>query len=365
MSVFLAYFGMRITRFSVEHYRSESAPYRWRDGLAGGKGGPGQESLLRVSTDTGIDGIVWMSSPRVSQLILEDSLGPMLTRFDPWLREQAWYEVWERDRIEEFPLYALAYIDVALWDIQSKAAGVPLYRMLGGHKSRAKAYASTVTMDTEDDYLRLADRCLDRGYRAIKLHVWGRIQEDCRLVRRLRGHVGPDIDLMLDGSGGYTFDESLRLGRAMEAAGYLWLEEPMREFSLDAYEKLGAALDIPILGAECTDGCHFNAAEWVRRRACDRLRTSWYYKGGFTGALKVAHLAEAFQLQADVHGGGWGSLHLVCALPNSLYYESLVPEESFGDATLAGIPLPDEDGWVYPNETPGIGWEPDPARRLA
>ena len=105
-------------------------------------------------------------------------------------------------------------------------------------------------------------------------------------------------------------------------------------------------------------GGHFNAAEWLRHGACDRLRTSWFYKGGFTGALKTANLAESFQIQADVHGCGQGALHLVCALPNSLYYESLVPEECVPDATLLGHILPDAEGWVHPSDSPGIGWEP-------
>lgn len=356
---------MKITGFEIEHYEADSTSYRWRDGLPGGAGGKSRQSLLRVTTDSQIDGLVWLSHSAISQDLVQRCLAPMFVGADPRMREKIWYEIWERDRLEEFPMYALGYLDVALWDIQAKAAGLPAYQLLGGHKSRAKAYASTVTMETEDDYLRLADRCLERGYQAIKLHVWGRLQDDVRLVRALRKHVGPAIELMLDGSAGYTLEESIRLGRAMEEEGYLWLEEPMREFNLLAYEKLCATLDIAILGAECTDGCHFNAGEWVRRGACDRLRTSWFYKGGFTGALKTAAVAEAFQLQADVHGCGLGSLHLICALPNSLYYESLVPEECMPDATLAGPILPDRDGWVYPNQTSGIGWEPDPGRRVA
>ena len=220
-------------------------------------------------------------------------------------------------------------------------------------------------MDSLDAYLRLADDCLEAGYQAIKLHVWGRIRDDIELVRRLREHVGPDVELMLDGSAGYTLDESIRLGRAMEECDYLWLEEPMREFSLFAYEKLCDTLDIDVLAAECTDGCHFNASEWLRHGACDRLRTSWFFKGGLTGALKVANLAESFQVQADVHGGGPASLNLVCAIPNSEFYEVIVPEQALPDATRRGPILPDADGWVYPSEEPGIGWDPDPTKRIS
>lgn len=356
---------MKITSFEIEHYESDTIPYNWRDGLVGGAGGKARQTLLRVKTDADIDGVVWLKNDAISRDLVERCIAANFVGADPLMRERLWSLMWELDRLEEFPMYALGYLDVAVWDIAAKAAGVPVYKLLGGHKAQAKAYASTVTMDSIDEYLRLADRCLDRGYKAIKLHVWGRIRDDIDLVRKLREHVGPDVELMLDGSAGYNLEESIQLGRAMERCDYLWLEEPMREFNLYAYERLCETLDIAVLAAECTDGCHFNAAEWLRQGACDRLRTSWFFKGGFSGALKVASLAESFQIQADVHGPGPASLALVCALPNSLYYEALVPEEVLPDATLRGPILPDADGWVYPTEEPGIGWEPDPAKRVA
>lgn len=356
---------MKITGFEIEHYASETIAYDWRDGLVGGPGGKVVQTLLRVKTDSGVDGVVWLKNKAISVDLVERCIASRFVGADPLMREKLWSEMWELDRLEEFPMYALGYLDVAVWDIAAKSAGVPLYKLLGGHKARAKAYASTVTMRSVDAYLQLADHCLEKGYQAIKLHVWGRLRDDIALVRKLREHVGPDIELMLDGSAGYTLEESIQLGRAMEECDYLWLEEPMREFNLYAYERLCDTLDIAVLAAECTDGCHFNAAEWLRHGACDRLRTSWFYKGGFTGALKVAGLAESFQIQADVHGGGPAALALVCSLPNSLYYESLAPEEVLPDATLRGTILPDADGWVYPDETPGIGWDPDPNKRVA
>ncbi len=219
---------MKITELTIEQYQSESIAYRWRDGLTGGAGGTSKQSLLRVRTDAGIDGLVWLRNQAISQDLIERCFAPMFVNADPLMREALWYRTWECDRLEEFPMYALGYLDVAIWDIVAKAAQIPLYKLMGGHKTKAKAYASTVTLETDDDYLRLADECLEGGYRAIKLHVWGRVDDDIRLVQKLRDHVGPEIELMLDGSAGYTLDESLRLGRAMEDAGYLWLEEPMR-----------------------------------------------------------------------------------------------------------------------------------------
>ena len=353
-----------ITGFSIERYRRSTRAYRWRSGLAGGGGGPGVAGLLRVHTDSGHEGLCWIDKERISTAIIEDVLAPAFVGADVWMRETHWYRMWDTDRIEMLPLYALNYIDVALWDIQSKLAGVPTWKLLGGHKAAAKAYASTVTLGSTDEYLRLIDGCLERGYQAIKLHVWGDARADAQLAQADRRHVGPNVELMLDGSGGYTLDEALRLGRVLEEAGYLWFEEPLREYNLFVYERLCNSLDIPILGAETPAGCHFNASEWMIRGACDRIRTAWCEKGGFTGALKVAHLAESFQLQADVHGDDLGALQLVCALPNSTWLEVLDPEDTFGNATLRGPLFPDSKGMVYAPETPGIGWEPDPSLRI-
>jgi len=169
---------MKIVALEIEQYETESVGVRWRDGLIGSPGGKGRETLLRVKTDAGIDGLAWGSHAGITEDLVRRCFAPMFLGADPLMRERLWYEVWERDRIEKFPMYALGYMDVALWDIAAKAAGVPAYKALGGHKDRAKAYASTVTMEPLDDYLRLADRCLAKGYKAIKLHVWGRVLPD-------------------------------------------------------------------------------------------------------------------------------------------------------------------------------------------
>ena len=193
---------MKITGFEIEHYESQTIPYNWRDGLVGGSGGSVRQALLRVKTDADIDGVVWLRNLAISKDLVERCIAGNFLGCDPLMREHIWSQMWELDRLEELPMYALGYLDVAVWDIAAKSAGVPMFKLLGGHKSRAKAYASTVTMDSIDDYLRLADRCLEKGYRAIKLHVWGRVHEDIALVRKLRQHVGTEIELMLDGSAG-------------------------------------------------------------------------------------------------------------------------------------------------------------------
>jgi hypothetical protein len=91
-----------------------------------------------------------------------------------------------------------------------------------------------------------------------------------------------------------------------------------------SYAKLCDALDTPILAAECSDGAHWNAAEFIRRGACDIMRTDTLYKDGSTGGLKVAHLAESFGMKAGMHGEGIANLHLGLAIPNNTYYEDII-----------------------------------------
>lgn len=254
----------------------------WRRGLPG-SGETGRTTWLRVMTDEGIEG--WSSIPR-GELVLDlvrHRIRDTITGKDPLQKELRWHEMWELDRIEELPLYALGAVDVALWDITAKAAGFPLYQLLGGYRDSIPAYASTVTFASTEEYLDVADQCLEYGFKAMKLHAWGDARKDAKLCQDLRAHVGPDITLMYDGSAGFNPYEALHLGRALEEADYYWYEEPMREFSIGAYRRLCEDLDIPVLSAETSDGAHYNVADFIRHGAADMVRTSVHYKGESQG----------------------------------------------------------------------------------
>ena len=93
------------------------------------------------------------------------------------------------------------------------------------------------------------------------------------------------------------------------------------------------------------------SADFIRCGGAHLVRTSTHYKGGITGGLRVAHLADAFSLRAEVHGGGFPNLHLACAIPNTTYYESLVRSNPI--TIEAGI---GRDGCISPPQVPGIGW---------
>ncbi|MBA3643900.1 MAG: racemase [Chloroflexia bacterium] len=337
--------AVTVTERPVKHV------FRWRAGVPG-SGTTQIESRIEIRTDEGMTGVAYAARGAIIVDLFDRRLRDILIGRDPMLKEDLWERVWEIDRIEELPIYALGLADIALWDLTAKIAGLPLYQVIGGYRDRIPAYASTVTFETTEEYLECADQCLAHGFRAIKLHAWGDHRKDARLCQDLRTHVGDEIDLMYDGSAGFDYVESLYLGQALQEAGYLWYEEPMREFNIEAHRRLTERLSIPLLVAETSDGCHYNVADFIAREAAGMVRTSTHYKGGITGGLRVAHLAEAFNLRAEVHGGGLPNLHLACAIPNTTYYESLITSLPIDVEPGIG-----NDGAISPPHVPGIGWE--------
>ena len=340
---------MKITAVDVELREvTIEHGYRWRAGLP--RMNPVQTTLqLTIQTDEGISGTASVSHGRVMQDILDRGLRDWIVGQDPLNKEYLWQRLWEYDRLEEIPIYGLGVIDIALWDLTAKIAGLPLYKVIGGFRDRIPAYASTITYDTLEEFMDVADQCLALGFKAIKLHAWGDARRDAHLCQELRKRVGDDIALMYDGSAGFDLLDAIHLGRALGEAGYLWYEEPMREFSIDAYRRLREKIDVPLLSGETSDGAHFNIADFIVSGAADLVRTSTHYKGGITGALRIAHLADAFHMRAEVHGGGAANLHIACAIPNTTYYESLVSTNPV--VVEPGI---DANGTIGPGDAPGI-----------
>ena len=111
----------------------------------------------------------------VDRVLREELVGERADR-----REWLWHRLWELDRTEEFPIWLFGVVDVALWDLEGRVLGVPVHRLLGTYRDAIPAYASTTTFSTVEEYLDVADQCLELGYPAIKLHAWG----DARARRR-------------------------------------------------------------------------------------------------------------------------------------------------------------------------------------
>jgi L-alanine-DL-glutamate epimerase-like enolase superfamily enzyme len=338
-------------------------PFAWRHGL---RGGPpdGAGGVLRICTADGAEGVA-LAPRRGAGAILVDVvervLRDELIGADALQREWLWHRLWELDRTEEFPLFILGLVDTALWDLAGRVSDQPTWQLLGGFRRSIPAYASTVTFGSTEEYLDVATQCLALGYPAIKLHAWGDARADARLCTALRSHVGDDIPLMYDGSAGFDLPDAVYLGDALSDSGYLWYEEPIREFSITSYRWLAERVRVPLCVAETSDGAHMNTADFIASGAATYVRTSAELRGGITGAMRTAHLADAYRLRAEVHGMGVYSQHLCMAISNTTYYESLVPS-----TTVRREAVVDEYGLVHAPSGAGMALPagPDYPREL-
>ncbi len=347
---------MRITNVTcyVVPRSGKQVPFHWRKGLRIPKI---PETIytghLKVETDADIIGHAAGNGYPMAELV-HKFLKPELVGQDPLLTEHLWRRAWELHRLGAGEM-AILLMDAIAWDIKSQVAGLPLYLLLGGNDPKVPAYASTVTWDTMEEYERHIKECMDEGFFAFKLHASGDAKWDAKLSHNLRCWVGDDADLMFDASAGWDYVTSLWFGRVLEEVNFLWYEEPMREYDLPSYTELCQALDIAILGAETCEGAHWNVATWIQQRALDMVRIS-RRKGGYTGALKIAHMAESFGMRAQVHGT---DVQLSAAVPNNDYVEVLVidTEQIKGLKDLG--PRSVIDGYMMASDDPGLGASPD------
>jgi L-alanine-DL-glutamate epimerase-like enolase superfamily enzyme len=344
---------MKITAVEVLLVKQPAyAPkFAWRKGLAG-SAGPHIAAWLAVHTDEGVTGYAYAQRGEIMRDVVDRRIRDELVGANPLHRELLWHRMWELDRIESFPVYVQGVVDEALWDIAGKIAGLPVHELVGSFRTEIPAYASTVTFDSIAEYLDVADQCLELGFPAIKLHAWGDVRKDAALCVALREHVGDDIPLMYDGSAGFDLVDAVYLGHVLSDAKYAWYEEPMREFSVGAYERLGERVSVPLLVAETTGGAHMNTADFIASGCASAVRTSSAFKAGITGALRIAHLADSFLLRAEVHGGGLAATHLCMSIPNTTYYEALVDSNP-----VRRPPEVDERGMVHAPTGPGLGYE--------
>ena len=355
---------MQITGFTAWLVEADPGPnFIWRDGLSGShgdipRGTRPRKGVVRMETDSGLFGAF--------EINRGDSLVDLVRRRfhnfigeNPLLTERMWQLIWEIDRVEEIHMRQLGVLDILCWDVKSQHARMPIYQMLGGHDRVVPAYASTVTWPTMDEYERYIKMSRDLGFKAFKLHAWGDVKRDIKLSANLRKWVGDDADLMFDGSAGWDYVQALEFGKAIQDLGFLWYEEPMREFHLGSYVKLCDKLDIPILAAETSDGVHWNMATWIEQGALDMTRVSSFYKGGFTGSMKIAHMSESFNMRAQVHGMGLENAQICAAISNNDYYEQLVMnEEQIRGLDKLG-PLAIVDGNLTVSDEPGVGYRFD------
>jgi L-alanine-DL-glutamate epimerase-like enolase superfamily enzyme len=213
------------------------------------------------------------------------------------------------------------------------------------------------------EYMDLADTYLKKGYKAIKLHAWGRLQQDAELCRELRKKTGDDIVLMYDASSMFNlFEDAVWFGHRLEEQNFFWYEEPIDHFNMTVLARLAAELQIPLAVAEATHGGPWDALAQIRAGAADIILTGPLdpYKGGITGVMKTAHICEGYGMMCAVHGGAIPHLHAALAIYNTKFFERLVPETYYSAPGFMDASTEiDPEGYAHPWDKPGFGIEVD------
>ena len=249
-------------------------------------------------------------------------------------------------------LMALSALDTACWDLTARGAGLPLFRHLGGDRTRVPTYASSgLWIDQSiDDLLLEAETFRAQGHRAMKMRI-GRDdpEEDVERVRILRDALGGDAALLADVNQGWDEPTALRIGRRLESQGLYWLEEPLPYEDLGGYARLTAALDTPIATGE-TDYGSLGMKRHLEARAADVLMPDLQRMGGPSEFMRAAALCQAWHQPVSSHLFTETSAHLLAAAPNALILEHMNWWQD-----LFSEPLRIEEGCVVLSEKPGIG----------
>ncbi len=300
--------------------------------------------------------------------LLERHLAPLLLGRDPAMIEQIWRDLQfstHATSVGAITSLALAAIDTALWDLRCLGAGQPLHRMAGGAQSRVPLYT------TEGGWLHIetpaliedALRAKEAGFGGCKLKVGRRPHDDVARLSAVREAVGPDFEIMVDANQAFAVDEAIRRARLFEPLDLAWFEEPLPADDLDGHVRLCAATTLPVAVGESIYGIgHFR--DYLQKGACSVVQVDVARIGGITPWLKVAHMAEAFNLPVSPHFLMELHVSLSAAVPNGRWVE-YIPQ--LDGITHSGITI--EAGYAIPPTRPGLGiswdWERIQAQSIA
>jgi L-alanine-DL-glutamate epimerase-like enolase superfamily enzyme len=271
------------------------------------------------------------------------------------------------------------HIEIAMWDIIGKIAGLPVYRLLGGARDQLDAYASTGSLKDPQQHIDTCQQLREEGFKAIKLRVrHPTIAEDIARVQAVREALGDDFTLMVDANQGWRvhglaaypewdFKRAASFARACEELDVYWLEEPLYQHDYDGYAALRNGTTVRIAGGEMLCELH-PFREHIQRGGLDVVQPDATLSGGILTSRKVAVLAEAFGLEYAPHTwtngiGLAANLQCMGAAPNATWCEfpyepgSWVPTAR--DAMLTEPLTIATDGTISVPQRPGLGIEID------
>lgn len=258
---------------------------------------------------------------------------------------------------------ARASVDIALWDLAARKAGLPLHKLLGSNRNSIEPYASLPFYDTLPEYIAAVHQYAKLGFKTFKFHVWGRMEKDALLVEEVqKTFAGSPYKFMIDFEMTYDFEGALELGKMVDENLFVSLEALIDDTLLAESAVLTKELPMMIIPA----GYEVYSAQYIRegieKKSWDAGRFDITVVGGLSQALELMIIAEAGELTIDIQS--WGhtlaqtaNLHLMLANDRTKYFEASMPKQAFEFGMKNGNLL--HDGKIVAPKGPGLGIEVD------
>lgn len=323
--------------------------------------------IVQLTADNGLEAFglaVVPNEPYAKSLkVIVETLREIIIGQDVFRPAEAWQKLYGgtgwmgHNGYGGYGMYAIAAIDTALWSMRAKALGIPLCQLLGGYRERVPVYASHLLFLNWnlDELQKDAASLVEQGFRAMKMRMGDKpIDVELERLKTVREAIGKDVDILIDATWSWTVSETIRIGRKIEEYNVYWLEDPLASNDPDQLAQVANALDVPIVAGEtyCTK---YGFRELIDKRAADIIMVDLQSVGGITQWMKVAVMAEAWNLPVVSHLFHDFSVHLVAAVPNGLIIEYL----PWVDVIYQTPPVV-KDGYIEIPKIPGLGLELNP-----
>ena len=343
-------------RFGTANFKSDHDPNRSRwfgpfSQLAG-------SILVEIKTTGGLTGYGLGGGGSAAVHVIQTHLKDLLLKADPANIELLWEQMYSSSIFygrKGLAIQAISGIDLALWDLAGKAAGRPVYQLLGGAtKEKVAVYLTSKNVQLG----------LDRGIRAFKLPIDSAPQNGRAGMRKAVGEIeaarraiGADAELMIDVLCRWDVPYTLEMAERLAPSRLLFIEEPLNPDDMAGYAQLCARVQSTKIASGEHEYTRYGFENLIARKAAHILQPDITWSGGLTELRKIAALASAHQLPMIPHrGGSVYGLHLILATAHCNLAESFGVGEP-GNEVMQAMSPRFADGYLYPSDKPGFGVE--------
>lgn len=321
-------------------------------------------TIVQLTTDQGLTGFGVTYNEvggEATKVMIEKNIAPRIIDKSPFETEIIWFDLMQYLRgvgRKGLTYCAISAVDIALWDLKGKILNMPLYKLLGGSSNKIPVYASGGwTSYSDDELVEEMESFVSQGYRMIKFKVGAdnSIKRDVERVKKVRDSVGSDIGIMLDANNCWDCATGVRFANMVKKYDIMFLEEPTFADDIPGLRRFKQGTDMPLATGE-HEYTKYGCRDLIINEAADIIQMDFTRAGGFTEAIKVAAMCQAWNIKFAPHAMENIHIHLISAMQNSLFLERLILFEELTNLTYINCPIP-EDGYMYIPDLPGLGLE--------